>query len=66
MTIEEIVLKYGLEYRNRNNISTFYVPVNLVDEIYPLTRTIEFILMYGVVSVSALDCKRWIFKYVNY
>lgn len=65
MTIEEIVLKYGLEYRNRNSISTFYVPVNLVDEIYPLTRTIEFIMRYRQVVIEALDKKGWIFKYVQ-
>lgn len=65
MNATDIIAKYNLEHFIVGSGITFYVPSNLVAEVYPLTRTIDFIMRYRQVAIEALDKEKWIFKYVE-
>jgi hypothetical protein len=58
--IEDILLSFGLQYEKKGNSYRFYVDDAVVPTLYPLTRTIDFILRYDC-DCTALFGGKWFF-----
>ena len=58
--IEEILMSFGLQCEKKGNSYRFYVDDAVVSTLYPLTRTIDFILRYDC-DCTALPGGKWFF-----